>query len=87
MMDAGEGDESVATSRVAAWLMSKKPEILAIDPDADLMKSGMLDSLQFVNFLYVIEQIRGSPIPLEQVVPKNFASLRTIAQVFFHRGT
>ncbi len=83
MLDMNGGDDSAPMARIVAWLKSKKPEIGAVDAEADLIKSGMLDSLQFVNFLYVIEQLRGSPIPLEQIVPKNFASLTTIARVFF----
>lgn len=68
---------------MARWLRSKKPEITSIDPDDNLLEKGLLDSLQFVNFLFFVEQVRGAPIPPEQVVPKNFSTLRSIERAFF----
>lgn len=64
------------------WLREKKPEIGSIDPDDDLMGKRILDSLQFVNFLFIIEQVRGRPIPQEKVIPDNFTTLRSIEANF-----
>ncbi len=68
--------------RLVAWLKERKPEITEVSLDEDLLKGGLLDSLQFVNFLLVIEQLRGNPIPPDLVVPANFTTLRTIHDTF-----
>jgi acyl carrier protein len=75
-------DLSPPLGKLVDWLKQRKPELGEIDPDADLMKAGILDSLQFVNFLFVIEQVRGAPIAQEKVVPANFATLRVIEKTF-----
>lgn len=73
---------SDAVQKLMDWLREKKPEIGSIDPDDDLMNKRILDSLQFVNFLFMIEQVRGRPIPQEKVVPDNFTTLRSIEANF-----
>lgn len=64
------------------WLKIRKPELGDIPIDADLVAEGILDSLQFVNFLFVIEQLREEPIPQDLVIPSNFVSLESIASNF-----
>lgn len=51
--------------------------------DANLITEGALDSLEMVNFLLYIEEIRGEEIPEELIQPSNFASLRVICDKFF----
>jgi acyl carrier protein len=72
-----------ACTQLIAWLKERKPELPAIDLDQDLMQSGALDSLQFMNFLLFVEEQRGNPIPPSAVIPENFRSLRVIASKFF----
>jgi len=66
------------------WLKQRKPELEEISLDADLVTDGILDSLQFVNFLFVIEQTRGEPIPQDLVIPSNFSTLNVIADNFLN---
>lgn len=68
--------------QLLTWLREHNPALEEIDLDEDLLKSRMLDSLQFVNFMLVIEELRGAPIPSELVIPANFATLRIIERTF-----
>jgi acyl carrier protein len=42
----------------------------------------VLDSLGFVNFLYVLEEQTGREISLDQVSPEDFRTLRKIRERF-----
>jgi acyl carrier protein len=49
--------------------------------DADLLESGVLDSLQLVDLLLVIEQRFGRRIPIESIDLDNLRSLSRLAQL------
>lgn len=65
------------------FLRSKRPDLERIDPDLDLIENRILDSLGFVNFLYVLEEQTGREISLEQVTPEDFRTLNAIRRRFF----
>ncbi len=73
---------NIQVAPLVKWLKDRKPELETIPMDADLVTEGILDSLQFVNFLFVIEQARGEPIPQDLVIPSNFTTLNDIARNF-----
>jgi acyl carrier protein len=47
--------------------------------DADLIESGLLDSLALVELLFALEREFGLSIPLEELDIDTFRSVRTIA--------
>ena len=49
-------------------------------PDASLIDAG-LDSIGMVTLLSEVESRLGVIVPVEQVLPENFASVRTIADL------
>ena len=49
-------------------------------PDASLIDAG-LDSIGMVTLLSEVESRLGVTVPVEQVLPENFASVRTIAEL------
>ena len=51
------------------------PELGTIDPDFDLIENRVLDSLGFVNFLYVLEEQTGREISLDQASPEDFRAV------------
>jgi acyl carrier protein len=65
------------------YLRSRRPELDTIDPDLDLIENRILDSLGFVNFLYLLEERTGREIDLESVTPDDFRTLRKLARRFF----
>lgn len=57
-----------------------------IEPDLDLIDDEVIDSLEFVNFLLVIEDLRGAPIPADEIRIEAFRSLRSITERFLSPG-
>ncbi|MGW7579339.1 acyl carrier protein [Streptomyces sp. NPDC054765] len=68
---------------VIDFLLARRPELGTIDPDYDLIDNRVIDSLGFVNFLYVLEEQTGREITLDQVSPEDFRTLRRIRERFF----
>lgn len=75
-----------AVDFITDYLLSKNPELTSIDPDLDLIESRVLDSLGFVNFLYVLEEHTGREIALDQVSPEDFRTVNRIAERFLGEG-
>lgn len=69
---------------VVQYLLGKRPDLTSIDPDLDLIENRVLDSLGFVNFLYVLEEQTGEEILMENVKPSDFRTINTIRRRFFH---
>jgi acyl carrier protein len=68
---------------VVSYLLSKRPDLTSIDPDLDLIENRVLDSLGFVNFLYLLEEQTGREISMEQVTPDDFRTVNAIRKRFF----
>jgi acyl carrier protein len=67
---------------VVDYLLAKKPDIEEIPPDLDLIENRILDSLGFVNFLYLLEELTGQEIAMEDVAPDDFRTLDAIEARF-----
>jgi acyl carrier protein len=65
------------------WLVKHRPEAGDIKVDANIIESRVIDSLQFVSFLLYVEELRGKPIPADDVQLENFATLSAIRRNFF----
>ncbi|HEV2370666.1 MAG TPA: acyl carrier protein [Streptosporangiaceae bacterium] len=68
---------------VIDYLLTKRPDLTEIDLDLDLIENRVLDSLGFVNFLYMLEEQTGAEISLEDVTPEDFRTVRNITRRFF----
>jgi len=64
-------------------LLSGRPGLEQIEPDQDLIEGRILDSLGFVEFLCLLEELTGREISLEDVVPDDFRTLQAIERRFF----
>lgn len=73
--------------QVTNWILTRNAEIDAIDPDCDLIESRLVDSLDFVQFLILIEQLSGKTIDIETLDIDDFRSLNRIQQNFFAPAT
>ncbi len=69
---------------VVAFLLERNPELTELDPDRDLIESRILDSLGFVNFVYLLEELTGQEIPLDQTQADDFRTINRIKARFFH---
>jgi acyl carrier protein len=71
--------------RLRAWIADKDGRICATDitDETPIVEQRILSSLQVVNLLLYIEQMRGAPIDIESLQPRSFRSLATIYLQFF----
>ena len=69
---------------IVDFLRSVRGDLETIDPDEDLIEGRILDSLHFVEFLYMLEELTGSEILLEEVSPEDFRTISRIERRFFN---
>lgn len=77
------GIDTPAIARLRSWIVSANRRATPINLDTDLIGEGALDSLQMVNFIMYVEEIRGRDIPEALIQAKYFTSLRLIYDTFF----
>ena len=68
---------------VIDYLKAKRPDLDSIDEDLDLIENRILDSLGFVDFLYLLEERTGQQISLDTVSAEDFRTLNRIRARFF----
>jgi acyl carrier protein len=68
---------------LVSYLLAKRPDLTEISFDLDLIENRILDSLGFVNFLYILEEQTGKEIDMESLTPDDFRTLNTINARFF----
>ena len=77
--------EAELTDRVIAWVRQNKQISNAaggeITPDTDLLASGLLDSLGFIELITFIESLDGCGVDLTDVDPGDFAMVRGLCKL------
>ena len=63
---------------VKRWFLDKKPDLVDLDLDFDLIENRVLDSLAFVTFIIFLESLTGREIPPSAFSPSTFRTLRSI---------
>jgi acyl carrier protein len=81
-------DATSVVDALEAWLLSqaRNADRTAIGPDVDLIDEEVIDSLGFINFLLLVEELRGAEIPADELKLESFRTLRRIATTFLERG-
>ena len=69
---------------VIQWILHKHPERSVIDPSEDLIVNRLIDSLAFVEFVFLIEQESGTSIDVENIDLEQFRTLNAIEMAFFN---
>ena len=69
-------------SQLKLWIEDRRPDSAAVELDTNLIQEGILDSIEMINFILYVEELRGSEIPEAFVRPEYFYSLRTVYQTF-----
>ncbi|MEU8436875.1 holo-ACP synthase [Streptomyces sp. NPDC029216] len=65
------------------WLLARHEELDDIPSDLDLIETRMIDSLSFVEFVFVLEQHSGRAIQMETLEVDEIRTLDAIATHFF----
>lgn len=68
---------------VRDWILTKQEDRSSIGPDEDLIENRLIDSLTFVEFVFVIERASGTEIDVDNVDLADFKNLTAIEKAFF----
>ncbi len=52
-----------------------------IDPDADLFKKGLVDSMGMLRLVAFVEEEFGISVPEEELRPENFRTIRSVCKL------
>jgi acyl carrier protein len=74
---------SVGLPSITQWILDKHPERTSIDPEEDLIVNRLIDSLSFVEFVFLIEQESGASIDIENIDLEQFRTLGAIEKAYF----
>ena len=70
------------------WLSEKSGEISVeqLSDDLPIIEQRVITSLQVMDLLLFIEELRGVPVCIHEVSPKAFTSINAICEVFLEGG-
>ncbi|GAA3249427.1 acyl carrier protein [Streptomyces lavendulae] len=69
--------------RIAAWLHEKNPGLDGpIAADEDLIEARLIDSMDFLEFVDLLEELSGTTIDLQEVTIDDFRTLDNVQKRF-----
>ena len=71
-----------ALQELKDWILKRNPEYSDIPMDLDLIESRMIDSLSFVEFIFLLEQVSDRTIDMETLDLEDFRRLSAIEAKF-----
>lgn len=69
--------------QVKIWILDRHPERSDIADDLDLIENRLIDSLSFVEFVFLLEQQCGKAIQMETLEVDSIRTLAAIEEHFF----
>lgn len=69
------------------WLLDKNPDLDAIDEDLDLFESKLIDSINFVEFILIIEELIDQEIPASSDLVAKTSTLRLVSENYLRPQT
>ncbi|MFG2597633.1 acyl carrier protein [Streptomyces sp. NPDC048462] len=68
---------------ITAWLHEKNPGLTGtVAPDEDLIEARLIDSMDFLEFIDLLEELSGNSIDLQEVTIDDFRTLDRIQRTF-----
>jgi hypothetical protein len=71
--------------KIKEWVISKAPGIGDFDNDFNIIEHGVLQSLHFLELVYLIEQLSGKIIDMSLVSTSDFSTLNQMERSFFSK--
>jgi acyl carrier protein len=80
--------ESDIRTHLKSWIAkhSKSSSIADIRDDTPILEQGILSSLDIVELVLYIENLRGEEIDAEEIDPEAFVSIDSLYENFFRIG-
>ncbi|MGW1773501.1 acyl carrier protein [Streptomyces sp. NPDC002104] len=70
---------------LVTWLHEKNPGLDGpIDTDEDLIEARLIDSMDFLEFIDLLEELSGSTIDLQEVTIDDFRTLGRVQERFLN---
>ncbi|GGZ92240.1 acyl carrier protein [Streptomyces subrutilus] len=70
------------TKPVVDWLLERNPTVGEIPADLDLIENRLIDSLGFMEFVLLLEDLIGRELRLDQIDVDQFRTLRSLTHHF-----
>lgn len=67
---------------VVDWLRERNPTVEEIPEDLDLIENRLIDSLGFMEFILLLEDLIGRELQLDQIDVDQFRTLRSLREHF-----
>lgn len=74
--------ETLGIETLRAWLLEKHPDLDTIDDELDLFEHKIIDSLNFVEYILIIEELIDREIPVTPDLMPRTASLAKVREHF-----
>ncbi|MFD0342162.1 acyl carrier protein [Streptomyces sp. NPDC127117] len=74
-----------AIKPVVDWLRERNPAIEEIPEDLDLIENRLIDSLAFMEFILLLEDLIGRELHLDEIDVNQFRTLRSLTDHFLKR--
>lgn len=71
-----------ALAPLREWLLEKNPDLPRIDDDLDLFANKLVDSINYVEFILILEEIIDEEIPVTPDLVQKTSTLRRVAEHF-----
>lgn len=71
-----------ALQEIKDWIIKRHPEVNDIPADLDLIETRLIDSLTFVELVFLVEQLSGQTIDMEGIDADDFRTLAAIESHF-----
>ena len=68
---------------VREFVLGRNPKLGQLDSELDLIDSRAINSLAFVEFIFLLEELTGEPIDPEELDLDDFRTLNAIEARFF----
>ncbi len=68
---------------VKNWIKLKRPEVSELGLELDLIENRLIDSLDFIELIFLLEDLTGVEVDMNSLSIDSFRSLNAIRQNFF----
>ncbi|MEU6663070.1 acyl carrier protein [Streptomyces sp. NPDC046821] len=75
-------DADAVTQPLVDWLRERNPTVEDIPEDFDLIENRLIDSLGFMEFVLLLEDLIGRELQLDQIDVDQFRTLRSLTEHF-----
>lgn len=78
--------QSAGIETLREWLQEKHPDLERIDDDTDLFEHKLIDSINFVEYILIIEELVDREIPVTPDLVQKTATLARVRENFLSAG-